>query len=76
MQLVVNETPWRRGNLPEPRIPDQCPREVWDLIVKCTDASPSRRPPAKGQAIPIKSNTYSITQTSLYIRSKKTWVLR
>lgn len=58
VQLVVNETPWTRGNLPEPRIPEQCPGEVWDLIKKCTDASPARRPPAKGQGPPIYHRRY------------------
>lgn len=47
-QIVLSETPHTRGKLPPPRVPEQCPQDVWDLIVACSASNVSDRPSAKG----------------------------
>jgi len=46
-EIVLSETPHTRGKLPPPRVPEQCPQDVWDLIVACSASNVSDRPSAK-----------------------------
>lgn len=46
LQLVVNQTVWKRGDLPDAE--KHCSKEVFSLIGDCTLLNPSMRPNAKG----------------------------
>lgn len=47
-------TPHARGKLPPPQVPEQCPQDVWDLIVACSATNPADRPSAKGEPAYVK----------------------
>ena len=44
-EIVIGEHP-QRGNLRAPRVPEECPQEVADLIQHCTAFDPTQRPTA------------------------------
>ena len=45
-EIVTGEQP-ARGRLRPPRVPQECPQEVADLITRCTSADPGQRPTAQ-----------------------------
>jgi serine/threonine protein kinase len=44
-QIVTGERP-QRGSLRMPRVPEECPQEVSDLIMQCLSEEPCERPTA------------------------------
>ena len=45
-EIVTGERP-RRGSLRPPRVPQECPQQVADLIVACISPDPDDRPTAQ-----------------------------
>lgn len=45
-EVVTGEVP-TRGTMRDPKVPEECPREVLDLIDRCCSVDPAKRPSAK-----------------------------
>ncbi len=52
-ELVTHDTPIR-GRLYDPRVPEQCPQEIADLIHECLRSRASERPTIKQAFTRIK----------------------
>lgn len=66
LQLVVGETANIQCSLPEAKVPQQCPSDVWELIGQCTDGKPSSRPSAKRAKI-VASNAYLLNVETTHL---------
>jgi hypothetical protein len=66
LQIVTGEIP-TRGTMRDPRVPEECPQSVLDLINRCCELDPAKRPTAKQVVLALEGG--STTPTSPETRS-------
>ncbi|PRW58424.1 serine threonine- kinase isoform B [Chlorella sorokiniana] len=65
-EIVTGEIP-TRGTMRDPRVPEECPQSVLDLINRCCELDPAKRPTAKQVVLALEGG--STTPTSPETRS-------
>jgi serine/threonine protein kinase len=65
-EVITGERP-QRGSLRAPRVPEECPQEVADLMMECLRLEPSQRPTASQVVQRLDSGQGQLEATSVVV---------